>query len=302
MAAVVAASTAFSWGFIIVKALALPPATISTLRLAIGAATLLAVARAVRRPLPVRWRNVLAAGLAFGVHQLLFIEATQRTSVAIVTVIAGLQPLVVAAVSSRTVGERTTRAMAAWAALAVVGVALVVTASADSTSRSLVGDLLAVANLVVFTAYFLYAKRSRQDGLDALSVTAWMLPGALLIVLPALAVTGPAMPTDPVAWLLIAVLALGPGNGHLLVNWAHSRISAALASLALSLVPVLSGVWARLVFGEPFGLLHVVGMLCVVIALQGARRSEQPTRLPAPAAPPALPPGTTVAAGGDDDR
>lgn len=276
MGAVVLASTAFSWGFIIVKAIALPPAAIATFRLGIGAATLLTVSAVARRPAPVRWGNLLATGIAFGVHQLLFIAATQRTAVAIVTVIAGLQPLVVTAVSRWTVAERSSRALVGWSLLAMLGVALVVGANLDATSRTLTGDLLAIANLLVFSAYFLLAKRSRQDGVDALAVTAWMLPGALLVTGPALVLTGPVMPSEPIAWLLLVVLALVPGNGHLLVNWAHSRISAALASLALALVPVLSGVWARVVFGEPFGPLHMVGMACVVAALYGALREPAP--------------------------
>lgn len=273
--AVVAASTAFSWGFIIVKALAMPPAALATFRLTIGAVALVGAWRALRRPAPRQWRNLLATGVAFGLHQLVFIAATQRTSVAIVTVIAGLQPLVVAVVGHRTVGERTAPAAVAWAVLAVAGVAMVILGSADSASRSLAGDALAIANLALFTAYFLFAKRARQDGVDALTVSAWMLPGALLVVAPAFVAAGPTLPPDATAWLLLATLALVPGNGHLLINWAHSRISATLSSLALSLVPVLSGVWARLVFGEPFGVPHVTGMALVVIALRGARVAER---------------------------
>ena len=73
---------------------------------------------------------------------------------------------------------------------------------------------------------------------------------------------------------LLAVLALGPGNGHLLVNWAHRRISAALSSLVLASIPLLSSLWAYLVLGEQFTLRHGIGMVIVILAIEIGRRAE----------------------------
>ena len=83
-----------------------------------------------------------------------------------------------------------------------------------------------------------------------------------------------AMPAASWQWALIALLALGPGNGHLLMNWAHRVVSASLLTIVLSLVPLLASIWAHLVFGEPYGWLHVAGMLLVVMAIEGGRRAE----------------------------
>lgn len=73
---------------------------------------------------------------------------------------------------------------------------------------------------------------------------------------------------------MIAGLALLPGNAHLLVNWALRRVSAALASLTLLTVPLLASIWAHVVFGEPYGLRHVIGMLLVAAAVEAGRRAE----------------------------
>jgi hypothetical protein len=59
VAAVFTASFAFSWGFVLVKAIALPPATIAVFRLLIGA-VVLGVASAILKP---GWPNARPAVL-----------------------------------------------------------------------------------------------------------------------------------------------------------------------------------------------------------------------------------------------
>lgn len=272
--AVVLAAGAFSWGFVFVKAAGLPAPTIAIWRLLIGGVTLLAVAVALRVPWPASPRPVLAAGVCFGVHQLLYIAATQKTSIAIVTLIGAMQPLLVSLVSRRLVGERVPAQLQLWALVAVLGVATVVWASLDDPSRSLLGDLIAVVNLLVFTTFFLVAKRARTEGVHTVALTTGMLLVALIVIAPALLLVTPRAPESGRQWLLVAGLALLPGNGHLLVNWAHRRVSAALASLVLAAVPLLASVWAHLVFGEPYGARHLLGMLLVAAAVEGGRRAE----------------------------
>jgi drug/metabolite transporter (DMT)-like permease len=279
VAALAVALTGFSWGFIIVKALGLPPATIGFWRLLVGATALVGAALLLKVPWPVRWAPVVAAGACFGLHQVVFIAATQRTSVAIVTLIGAIQPLVVALVSRRAVGERVPPALLGWSLVGVLGVATVIVANLGDASRSLGGDLLAVLNLFLFTAFFLFNKRARLEGAPTLTLTAGALVVALVVVAPALLWAHPVHPVEGWQWALVAVLALVPGNGHLLVNWAHTRVSATLASLVLAAVPLLSSVWALLLFGEPYGPWHVLGMLLAAAAIEGGRRVEAATRL-----------------------
>lgn len=281
LAAVFLGTVAFSWGYIIVKALGLPAGLLASGRLVIGAVVLSIVAVALRSQWPRQWGAVVLGGIAFGVHQLLFIAATQRTTIAVVTLLGAIQPLLVAVVSRRTLGERVPPALLACSGLAVAGVVVVVIANLDAPGRSLAGDLLAVVNLFTYTAYFLATKRSRGAGASTLTLTAALFWVALLVVAPLGIV---AAPGTSVTWghvTLLAVLALGSGNGHLLVNWAHPRVSAALASLILAAVPLLSSVWAHLVFGEPYGWRHVLGMLLVVAAIEGGRRVERRNRVAA---------------------
>jgi drug/metabolite transporter (DMT)-like permease len=269
---VILAATGFSWGYIIVKAVPLAAPVIAAWRLGIGAAVLVAVALALRLP----WRQLglsAVAGVAFGLHQLLFIEATKLTAVAVVTLIGAAQPLLVALGSRPIARERVPAPLWAMAALALVGIGVVVQANLDHESRSLAGDLLAVANVFAFTAYFLLGKRARAGGAHSVTFTASMLAAALLVVVPFALFSGFEIPAAASVGL-IALLALGPGNGHLLLNWAHGRISAALGSLVLAAIPLMAGLWAYLVLGEPYTWRHVVGMILVAAAIEGGRRIE----------------------------
>lgn len=289
LAALLVAVTGFSWGFIIVKALPVPPATLAFWRLVLAAGVLGAVALVARIPWPRHPGAVLGAGIAFGVHQLLFIAATKATSIAIVTLLGALQPLLVSLVSRRVVGERVPAVLRYCSVLAIAGVALVVQANLGDDSRSLVGDLLACANVVAFTAYFLFAKRAREQGARTITLTAASFVAALIVVAPATLVehwvgSPPAEGFLPSAAVFagVAFLALVPGSGHLLVNWAHPRVSAALASLVLASVPLLSSIWARIVFDEPYGPRHVAGMLLVMVAIEWGRRAERRCTEPVP--------------------
>lgn len=272
--AVTLGATAFSFGFILVRLIGLPPPTLGLYRTLIGAAFLGAIALALKVPRPPTMVPVVLAGIAFGAHQLLFIAATQKTSIAIVTLVGAMTPLLVSMAGPRLIGERPPKALKYYALLAASGVAVVVLANQSDSSRSIEGDLLAVGNLFVFAAFFLFAKRARAEGTHTVALTAWQTAIAAVVIAPALLFVTPRVPSTGNQWLLLAALALGPGSGHLLVNWAHRRISAALSALVLTTVPVLASLWAYLVFDEPFGPAHFVGMGMVVSAVELARRAE----------------------------
>jgi drug/metabolite transporter (DMT)-like permease len=275
--AVVLALAGFSWGFILVKLIGMPAPLVAFWRLLVGASVLTAVAVAWRVPWPRGRRDVFLAGLAFGCHQLLFITAVQETSVAMVTLLSATQPLLVAVVSNRSVGERVPRALFGYATLALAGVGAVVVASLDDGVRSWHGDLLAVANVLAVTSYFLLAKRARLSGAPTLTFTASFLIIALAPVSIGLGFVDFAVPGGQ-QWVYLLLLALGSGNCHLLLNWAHPRVSAALASLILAALPLLSSVWAYLVLGEPYTWRHALGMMLVVAAIEGGRRVEMRNR------------------------
>ncbi len=272
--ALLGASTLFSWGFIIAKSIPLPPPTIAMWRLLIGAVVLGTAGFAMQVGWPTRWRTIIAAGVFFGLHQLCYVAAIKVTSVATVALVGAMMPLIVAISSRRLLAEPLPKSYLLWAVIGIAGVVLVVTARGLATRGSIYGLLLAVINLLLVSGYFLLSKRARMDGAHTVTVTAGVLASSLLVVIPTALYATPTVPMAASSWWMIALLALGPGNGHLLMNWAHARVTAALSSLVLSAVPLLASLWAHLVLGEPYGVRHVVGAVLVAVAVEGARRAE----------------------------
>lgn len=223
----------------------------------------------MRRRLGREWLfGCLAGGTLFGVHQILFFNAIKLTSVANVTIIGALQPVLVLLVAGPMFGERLRRSASGWAAVALAGTALVVVGSAGSAAVSPVGDLLAFANLFAFTGYFLISRRVRA------SVRPWeyvvgMTTVSGLVVTTAVAIVQPAL-GSPTGWdwFILVTLAVFPGTlGHVLTNWAHAHVRAFSISMMFLAAPVVSSVSAFVFLGETVTVLQVAGGAIVLLAI-----------------------------------
>ena len=270
----------FSLSFIVVKAIELTPASLAVWRTGLGALFLAGVGLVTRSGTLASWAPLAVAGTAYGFEQLVLIEAIQTTSVANVSTIGALLPLVVAFVSPRIVGEAVPLPVKLWAAFAALGVGLVLWTGSRHPAASVRGNLLAAASLALFLVFFLGCKRARADGTSSLTVTAVVLGIAFFVTLPfALGSNAALAPSGLEQWLLVVLLVLGPGNGLFILNWAHSHVSATPAAICLNLVPAFASLWAFVAFDEACGAGQIVGTLVVWAAVSAvARRSGTTTR------------------------
>ena len=275
--AVALAAASFSWGFIIIKSIDLVPSSVAFWRLLGGAILITVIAllfssswKELRSPL------IIIAGLAFGAHQLLYIAAAKLTSISIVTTLGATLPLWVTLLSSKFINERVPTLYYLFSLLAIAGVALIVTVNQGTHGHSWIGNGLAFINVLAFAAYFFAAKRLRMKKAETLPLTGSCLIIAMAVVVPAMVFFSESSRVTPSQneAILLAILVVGPANGHLLLNWAHAKVSAAFSSLCLSLVPLLASIWALLILGEPFTWVHLLGMLLVMLGIEGGRRLE----------------------------
>lgn len=224
---------------------------------------------AMRRSLGTRWAlGCLAGGFFFGVHQILFFNAIKWTSVANVTIIGALQPVLVLLVAGPMFGETLRRAAVGWAGVAMAGTALVVVGSMGLPSVSGAGDLFAVGNLFAFTAYFLVSRKVRET-VGTWEYVVGMTTVSALIVTAAVAVTQPdlAAPTGT-EYLLLLSLAIFPGTlGHVLTNWAHAHVQAFSISMMFLAAPIVSSTAAYFYLGEDVTATQMVGGLIVLLAI-----------------------------------
>jgi drug/metabolite transporter (DMT)-like permease len=209
------------------------------------------------------------AGVLFVGDIVLGFSSFEHTSLAIATIIGSLFPAVVLVVSGPLFGERVRMVDVGWFALALAGTVVVVAFGESSGDTSALGVVFSVGSLFSWTAYFLYVKRCRLDGVPAFAfMTAVITTGAIAIVPYSLLMADDLRQvrgTDFV-WLLGLILLPGAA-GHGLMTWAHGFLSANVASILTLAGPVVTIAGAWICFGETITWAQLGGVVAVFVAI-----------------------------------
>lgn len=193
-----------------------------------------------------QWRNLTrpelaaaaAAGLFLALHFWTWIASLNMTTVAASVVLVNTQPVIVALLSAAFLHE--TPARRQWLGIVIaVGGAIVVAGpdlgvSAGTSSRALLGDVLALVGAITAALYFLVGRRLRGK-LDLWAYVA-LVYGTCFVALVAfaIAVGAPLVPQRPREIAIFAGLALGPMLvGHTGANWALRYLPAYVVNVAL---------------------------------------------------------------------
>lgn len=221
-------------------------------------------------------RRTSLPGVLFALSFITGFASIKLTSIANATLVTTLQPVLVLFVARKMFGERLTLQKILYSSTAMVGVLIVVMAAASSSGAHLSGDILAVINVVIWTAYFVLAKVRRVDGMHSWSFLAGVFTWAAVIVLPFGLVTSNdlgAMTSKD--WWCVIGMTLGPGViGHGLMTWSQSHVEVSLASLLGLLSPVISAVLAWFILDQHLTTLQLVGGAVVLVSVGGLVRAQ----------------------------
>lgn len=287
VAAVSAGVVLWAASTVIVKSSGVGGVTFAVCRLWIGVTALWLLGRAMKRRVSRELiRASIVPGVLFAINLALFFEAVLRSSVANVTLITSIQPALVFLVARRLFGERISAWDIGWTAASLAGIALVVVGSARRPGWHPDGDALAFAAILVWTVFFLASKRIRERAATIEYFTV-VLGVAAVALTPVMLVSGASF-ADPSArdWLLITIVALGPGTaGHLLVTWAHRHVDVSLSSVIGVGQPIIAAAGAALFLDEGLVPLQIVGgvvTIVAVVAVVRRRRVPEPEIVPEP--------------------
>lgn len=238
------------------------PITIATWRLAIALVPIAVLAwragslRAYRTLSRRHLFSALGAGVLLALHFWSWNASLRYTSVAASVTLVNLQPVLIAAISARWLGEPPSRRQ--WvgiviAMLGAIGVAWVdAPASANGTGlatrSALFGDALAVLGAITAAGYYLLGRTVRQV-LDTWGYVLLAYGAALCTLLLLATPAGATLwPQPPREWAVFAALAVGPMLlGHTGMNYALGRLPAYLVNLT--------------VLGEPVGATLLAAVL-----------------------------------------
>ncbi len=148
----------------------------------------------------------------------------------------------------------------------------------------MLGNVLAVMNLVLWTIYFVLVKRVR-----ATEVHSWSFLASMFIVCACCAVpyglifSNDLDAVDGMDWILILTLVLVPGLiGHGLMTWAARHLDLTVASLLTLGTPVMAAIGAWIIFDESLTRWQLVFSAVVLLSLAGIVLAARVGTLPQP--------------------
>jgi drug/metabolite transporter (DMT)-like permease len=239
--------------------------------------------RLARLPWPSRaaWRRQLVVGLLCqpGYLVLVFEGVAQGVSGGTAALIAALQPLLVATVAGRLVGEPSTPRMKVGMLLGLAGVAVAVSGSLSVSGAPWWAYLLPVAGMLCLAAGTVLERRLPPDGLFATIMMQGVVTAVALLALAAL-LDPPGVPTATDFWVAVVwSIVLASLGGYVMYVHVTQTQGATVASTLLYLTPPTTMLWVWLMFGVPITPLGVVGLgICAAGVWLVVRRStaEQP--------------------------
>lgn len=269
---------AWSTGTILAKYIDMGSMAIGFYRFAFFAVMIIVWMYARHTPFRLRIiRDSMWGGIALGADIALFFSAVKLTSVVNATIIGAMQPIVVGVVAATFFGEKIGVRNAVWSLVALIGAILVVAASATDDANNWLGDLLALAAMLSWSAYFITSKNSKKN-MTPTEFTAGTALWTIAICAPLGLAFGQDMSWPSLSnWGLLILMAVTSGLiGHAMMNWSLVRIPLWVGSTFTLLIPVFSAIMAWVFLGEAVSagqaaaMAVVIGALAVVVHGQSA--------------------------------
>ncbi|GAB3821613.1 DMT family transporter [Tessaracoccus terricola] len=238
------------------------PYGVTFLRAAFATVVLLLVAPPRLRGRPrADWGYVVGYGLCLAGMNLLFYLSIARIPIGLAVTLEFIGPLLLALRGAKRAIEL------GWVLLAALGVALL---GAFPVDADLVGMVLAVAAGGCWAAYIILAGPVGVRWSGASGVTVATGIGAVVLLVPGLAFSGPELGTWRVLGLGLVVALLATVIPYGLEMYARRSIGSHTFGILMSLEPGAAALLAFLIVGEVLGWQEWVAMVCVVAASIGA--------------------------------
>jgi drug/metabolite transporter (DMT)-like permease len=224
---------------------------------------------------PSGWLLVSAAA-AFTGDLVFWHFSVKLTSVANSTLLANLAAIFVTLAAWLLFRQKPSRIFLVGLVTALVGVGMLVSTSLAFSRTALLGDSFGVITALFYAWYLLNVKSLRDLGVGALRLMAVTTTLTALMLLPIALATGEQMlPVSQAGWLkLVGIALISHACGQGLIAYALAHLPASFSSVSLLLQPVMAGVFAWVLLGEPLVALQVAGGAVVLAGIYLARRGS----------------------------
>jgi drug/metabolite transporter (DMT)-like permease len=223
-----------------------------------------------------RWGLATAGGLFAG--DLAFWHLSiMLTSVAAATLLANLAPIFVTLAGWLWFNERVSARFVLALAVALAGVAVLISADFGVGAAALWGDALGVVTALFYAAYLLQIKHLRAT-LSTARIMAWSsLLTAIALAPIALLLGEQIFPATATGWAVVLALALvSQVFGQSAIAYGLAHLPASLGSVSLLVQPVCASAFAWLLLDESIGALQIAGGCAALIGIRLAHRASAP--------------------------
>lgn len=227
--------------------------------------------------------RAVVAGVLLGLHFGTWLPSLAFTSIAASTTIVTTVPVWVVLLQWAARGERPSGRTVVGIAIAIGGGALVALGDVDGLgagANPLLGNLLALAAAVAYSAHLLLGQDVQQRGLGIWRWTTVVGAVGALAVAPLVVVTAPGEGPFPLRFwaAVVALCVVSQIVGHSSLTWSTRWISPTLVSVAILLEPVLASAGAAALYDEVPGPVVLVGAAILVVGVALTTLSERPTQ------------------------
>jgi drug/metabolite transporter (DMT)-like permease len=219
---------------------------------------------------------LLAAALAFTGDLAFWHWSIQYTSVANSTLLANLSSIFVTLAVWILWREKPTGLFLLGLVAALAGVAMLVRTSLDFSPTALLGDAFGVITALFYAWYILSVKGLRDRGATTLHLMTVTSTLTAVFLLPLAVASGDVFfPQGLRGWLTLVGLAwVSQIAGQGLIAYSLAHLPAAFSSVGLLLQPVIAGLIAWALLGEPLVALQIAGGLMVLLGIWLARHGS----------------------------
>jgi drug/metabolite transporter (DMT)-like permease len=224
---------------------------------------------------------LLSSGILFALNLICIAWSLTQTSVAISTVLHNLAPIFTSLGAWLLFGQGFNRQFIIGMVIAFGGAIGIELEELATATSNLVGSSVAILS-AIFAALYLLAVEQLRTKFGSATIQLWVCGTSAVVMLPFVLLSGDELfPSTLSGWFWVISLALVcqiVGQG--LLTYSLDKFSSVVVSLVHLLEPVISSIFAWVIFWERLSFSNWVGFAVLLIGLYLAVSSQVPVHSP----------------------
>ena len=220
------------------------------------------------------WKIPAWAGFFNAVSTTTFMIAVKFTSVADISLLTMLNPVLIALWAVPLFGERPGMRFRLWTLVAILGSSAVILGGSTGPDGNPIGIALGVLSVVSYSLQFVTLKLARGT-MDTMPLTiGYLLVSTLFVSLFCLATRQDIWNVTSADIVFVVGLVVVPGGlGAILLTWSLRWVPANVPPLMNLALPFLAGAMAWFLLGEAVTLVHIGGGAVTLVGVAAALMS-----------------------------